>query len=386
MANIQLFPEILKYCWLGLLAVQLLPVVVKVPIGVQLLANSTLVVAIGVLKSVDVQKDKSEEGDQKESRRVNVNEAGQGEESIKRKDALMFPITASISLFVLYLLFTYINKDLIKVLLKIYFSYLGMYVLGLFLADQIIERDQSQSVLVFERNYGWKIPYLMSEPFSVSFRRADLAGFAVGFVIASVYVFTNNWLLNNLFGICFAVGGIRLLKLNTIEIGFIMLWGLFLYDIFWVFKTDVMVTVAKSVDGPIMLKFPIDIAENKFSMLGLGDMIIPGAFISILFKFDVDNYFTRHPQASHHEVRAPFMWYNLAFYLLGIFITYIFMVVFNHAQPALLYLVPAATLGFLIPAVQRSGFKGILEILQYKVDDDEEGAETTEGESKPPVK
>jgi minor histocompatibility antigen H13 len=30
-----------------------------------------------------------------------------------------------------------------------------------------------------------------------------------------------------------------------------MLVGLFFYDIFWVFGTDVMVTVAKSFDGPI---------------------------------------------------------------------------------------------------------------------------------------
>jgi minor histocompatibility antigen H13 len=267
---------------------------------------------------------------------------------------------------VLYLLFTYINKDLIKVLLKIYFSYLGMYVLGLFLADQIIERDASQEVVVFERNYGWKIPYLMTEPFSVSFRRADLAGFAVGFIAASVYVFTNNWLLNNLFGISFAVGGIRLLKLNTIEIGFIMLWGLFLYDIFWVFKTDVMVTVAKSVDGPIMLKFPINIAENKYSMLGLGDMIIPGAFISILFKFDVDNYFQLHPHASHQQVRAPFMWYNLAFYLLGILVTYVFMVVFNHAQPALLYLVPLPPSGSSYPPFSAVASKAYLKFCSIK--------------------
>ena len=32
-----------------------------------------------------------------------------------------------------------------------------------------------------------------------------------------------------------------------------MLWGLFFYDIFWVFGTDVMVTVAKLADAPIKL-------------------------------------------------------------------------------------------------------------------------------------
>jgi minor histocompatibility antigen H13 len=36
----------------------------------------------------------------------------------------------------------------------------------------------------------------------------------------------------------------------------LMLWGLFFYDIFWVYGTDVMLTVAKSIDAPIKLMFP----------------------------------------------------------------------------------------------------------------------------------
>ena len=54
--------------------------------------------------------------------------------------------------------------------------------------------------------------------------------------------------------------------------------GLFFYDIFWVFGTDVMVTVAKSFDAPIKLLFPKDLfaAELQYSMLGLGDIVIPG--------------------------------------------------------------------------------------------------------------
>lgn len=54
--------------------------------------------------------------------------------------------------------------------------------------------------------------------------------------------------------------------------------GLFLYDIFWVFGTDVMVTVAKAFDAPVKLLFPRDIfaQESQYSMLGLGDIVIPG--------------------------------------------------------------------------------------------------------------
>ena len=38
--------------------------------------------------------------------------------------------------------------------------------------------------------------------------------------------------------------------------GALLLSGLFFYDIFWVFGTPVMVSVAKSLDAPIKLLFP----------------------------------------------------------------------------------------------------------------------------------
>ena len=52
-------------------------------------------------------------------------------------------------------------------------------------------------------------------------------------------------------------------------------WGLLIYDVFWVFATDVMVTVAKSFDAPIKLLFPRGPGERP-SMLGLGDIVVPG--------------------------------------------------------------------------------------------------------------
>ena len=58
----------------------------------------------------------------------------------------------------------------------------------------------------------------------------------------------------------------------------VQLCGLFVYDVFWVFCTPVMVTVAKSFDAPIKLLFPrtLDLvsAERPFSMLGLGDIVV----------------------------------------------------------------------------------------------------------------
>jgi len=101
-----------------------------------------------------------------------------------------------------------------------------------------------------------------------------------------------HWIANNLFGLAFAVNGVELLHLNNIVTGCILLGGLFVYDVFWVFGTDVMVTVAKSFEAPIKLVFPQDFLEKgvfgtQFAMLGLGDIVIPGIFIALLLRFDV---------------------------------------------------------------------------------------------------
>lgn len=52
----------------------------------------------------------------------------------------------------------------------------------------------------------------------------------------------------------FAINGVELLHLNNVVTGCILLCGLFVYDIFWVFGTNVMVTVAKTFEAPIKCK------------------------------------------------------------------------------------------------------------------------------------
>jgi len=57
--------------------------------------------------------------------------------------------------------------------------------------------------------------------------------------------------LNNLFGLAFSLNAVEMISLDSVKAGCLLLGGLFLYDIFWVFGTDVMVTVAKGLEAPI---------------------------------------------------------------------------------------------------------------------------------------
>lgn len=59
------------------------------------------------------------------------------------------------------------------------------------------------------------------------------------------------WYLTNVLGLAFSQGAIQMLKLDSFKTGAALLVGLFFYDIFWVFGTPVMVTVAKGLDAPI---------------------------------------------------------------------------------------------------------------------------------------
>ncbi len=92
--------------------------------------------------------------------------------------------------------------------------------------------------------------------------------------------------------------------------------------------------MAKNFDGPIKLLFPraLDAATGKrlFSMLGLGDIVIPGIFVALMLRMDVGNNF------AHNYFRSAF-----GGYVLGLATTIVVMNVFNAAQPALLYIVPA---------------------------------------------
>lgn len=73
----------------------------------------------------------------------------------------------------------------------------------------------------------------------------------------SLDVLMQHWLVNNLFGLAFAVNAIELIRLNTVSTAAILLGGLFVYDVFWVFGTEVMVSVAKNFEAPIKRTFAL---------------------------------------------------------------------------------------------------------------------------------
>jgi len=112
-----------------------------------------------------------------------------------------------------------------------------------------------------------------------------------------------------------------------------------------------MVSVAKRIEAPIKIIFPTDfltkgVFGTKQSMLGLGDIVIPGIMVALLARFD---YTLGRNQDTYFKT-------GLWAFFIGLFVTMVVMNVFQHAQPALLYLVPTCVLFPMLVAFQKGDF------------------------------
>ncbi|KAK7278753.1 hypothetical protein RJT34_23789 [Clitoria ternatea] len=82
-----------------------------------------------------------------------------------------------------------------------------------------------------------------------------------------------------------------------------------------------MVSIAKSFDALIKLLFPTSDSARPFSMLGLGDIVIPGIFVALALRFDV--YRGKQPQ----YFKSAFVGYTA-----GLVLTIVVMNWFQAAQ------------------------------------------------------
>jgi len=200
------------------------------------------------------------------------------------------------------------------------------------------------------RKYKLSIPLPWSrEPLRISLTNSDIVALFISIGLAYWYFVTKHWVANNILGLAFCIQAISMLSLGSYSIGSTLLIGLFFYDVFWVFGTDVMVTVARNFDAPIKLVFPKNIFAEafEFSMLGLGDIVIPGVFIALLLRFDA------HRQRGRKHFAEIYFSICYIAYIIGLVLTIFIMHTFQAAQPALLYLVPACLLSSFFTAFFR---------------------------------
>lgn len=164
----------------------------------------------------------------------------------------------------------------------------------------------------------------------------------------STYYYQSSYILSNLTALNFTLFSLTSTNLiKKVSHGSLLLVLLFFYDIYFVFGSKVMITVAQNVDFPIKLLIPKLITTESgssigFSLLGLGDIVIPGSFIMLITRF-----------------KPQYLYLELVLYSFGLIESFLAVFMLSSGQPALLYIVP----NLLIGTVLYSSYKGELKDL-----------------------
>eukprot|EP00930_Biecheleria_cincta_P087757 TRINITY_DN7698_c1_g3_i1.p1 TRINITY_DN7698_c1_g3~~TRINITY_DN7698_c1_g3_i1.p1 ORF type:complete len:529 (+),score=94.51 TRINITY_DN7698_c1_g3_i1:84-1589(+) len=321
--------------------------------NLHLLALATLCVYLGSKHSVWIFTEPAE-----------TREAAQ---LLQKEDAYWFPVMGSCVLFGLFLVLKYLGTDFVKTALTAGILFMCMFGVGTNL-DQLIAVVRYKPMKPL-----FSIPF-----FDQTMNLMELLGMCIGAAMAYGFMMSKNWIINNLFGVSFCLVGIKMISLSSYKTGAIMLVGLFFYDVFWVFGSksvfgsNVMVSVAKGVEAPIKLMFPRALGgcgKLAHSMLGLGDIVVPGIFIAFLAKWDAVKI--------GEGKSKSFVYLNttMVAYVLSLITTVSIMLFFNAAQPALLYIVPYVLVASLAVAVCRGELK---ELWNYFISEEDESGTTTD--------
>jgi len=347
---------------------------VLIPLHANLICSAFLVVYLGSHRSLS---GAGEDGEKKQM------------ETMERKDALWFPIMAGCTLVGLFVLFKFLDKDLVNLIITMYVGFISIFIcanefyplvrlvfpsaepvfeLKLWLpfsdkkkkdSDKPEEKNEKQ-VKVEEKKVkeiedknveappkSWDVGVTSDNRVFVKLALGSCVSLLLGLAVTVWYIVSRHWVANNLIGIAMSLQAMESLSLGSFKTGAVLLSLLFFYDIFFVFGTDVMVTVAKSVDAPIKLlfikAFAQPDADAQFSMLGLGDIVLPGVFVALLLRFDAARAKLELGTLDHSSTpfAKPIFNFTVFFYAIGLWTTVLVMHIFKHPQPALLYLVPA---------------------------------------------
>lgn len=202
------------------------------------------------------------------------------------------------------------------------------------------------------------------------------------------------WILQDLLGVAFCLNFMKTISLSNFKICVILLSLLLVYDVFFVFITpfftkngvSIMVQVALGPDAsgektqgnmvevpaepqapseklPVVMRVPRfsawaqNLCGMQFSILGYGDIIVPGLLVAYCSRFDV---------WINSKWKIYFVSCCIA-YLLGMITTFAVMLLSGMGQPALLYLVPFTLITSAIVAGCRGEMKQFWAGTTYEV-------------------
>lgn len=270
-------------------------------------------------------------------------------------DAILFPFIAAAVLIGLYYLIKWLQDPaVLNMILRLYMAMTGILSIGVFFGDilqfglnivspdywadrsgRVFEIDpvsRTQKLLKTPQEDGsekesdlgkrlplpglasglnvsaaiskaaWGLRYFLKEScvlkirvpgdgFTGDIKITSIIGFALGCAVEGLYLYTESSMLSNVIGLSVCYMAFNWMSVTSFTIGTMVLVGLFFYDIVMVFYTPFMVAVATQVDAPLKLTY--ETSGGRSSLLGLGDIVIPGIFICLALRFDLWRHYNR---------------------------------------------------------------------------------------------
>jgi len=357
---------------------------------------------------------------------VSRNNSSMSEESLELEPihALLFLVMSSVSLFVLFFFKIY---NVAKVMYAFGCSNAFVQIMVYPLLSRVLSSQFFRSSRSGKHCFRERVLYRTEEFGDITNWNilANVIGYSMGLVWLYMALcipkagdkFAFYWIAQDVLGLCICVVFLGIIQLNSIQVASILLIAAFFYDIFFVFVTpyifhgrSVMIEVATSGGPPVAdelwcEKYPSDPDcrggdpmpmlfsvprlfdyQGGSSMLGLGDIVLPGLLLSFAARLDAARLVyalysansrsdgsdqTRRTRAitpidgravavaeQGSSFPAPMpVWYALTFggygyyfvpvvigYAIGLSMANVAVYLMNMGQPALLYLVPC-TLG-----------------------------------------
>ncbi|XP_076369432.1 signal peptide peptidase-like 3 isoform X3 [Tachypleus tridentatus] len=271
---------------------------------------SILLIVYSSFRSLNMEQ----EAKQKQNEKIGQNPES-NVQTLDTIQALCLPLGASVSLLIMFFFF-----DSMQMLFAICTAIIATIALAFLLLPmcQYIIRPCSD---------GTKISFGICGRFTAG----ELVSFALSVTIVCIWVLTGHWLLMDAMGMGLCVAFIAFVRLPSLKVSTMLLTGLLIYDVFWVFfssyifNANVMVKVAtRPAENPMglvakklhlggmireapklslpgKLVFPSMHNSGHFSMLGLGDIVMPGLLLCFVLRYDAYKKF----QLSSAETGVP---------------------------------------------------------------------------------
>ncbi|KAJ8042735.1 Signal peptide peptidase-like 3 [Holothuria leucospilota] len=350
---------------------------------------SILLIVYGSFRSLNIDQEERERKEREEDRDnllptppSGQNAAGQpGTENgvvIDTSQAMFLPIGASVSLLVMFFFF-----DSMQMVFAVCTAVLATVAFAFLLLPMC-------QYLMRPCSTGTKISFGICGRFT----SAEIMSFCLSVMLVFMWVMTGHWLLMDALAMGLCVTMIAFVRLPSLKVSTLLLTGLLIYDVFWVFfstyifNANVMVRVAtRPADNPVgviarrldlpnvakdapklslpgKLIFPSMHSAGHFSMLGLGDIVMPGLLLCFVLRYDNWKRQTAEPalppaMIPHGSLAQKVTYFHCSLigYFVGLLTATVSSEVYKNAQPALLYLVPFTLLPLVIMAYLKGDLK-----------------------------